>query len=149
VEFARGGGIIRILKTDIARIEGSNQKGDLRMYSAPPGATAVPTASNATAAAREMSQVLKEGEALFSQTVLDAQAKSSAFRRLAEKWRGLAVPSDLLELHGRAARALQMSTEAFEAEAEGTAPDAKERIESAKKAFTEVQAEVDRQSKEG
>ena len=42
-----------------------------------------------------------------------------------------------------------MSTEAFEAEAEGTAPDAKERIESAKKAFAEVQAEVDRQSKEG
>ena len=149
VEFASGGGIIRILKADISRIEGSNQTRDLRMYSAPPSATVVPTTSSATAAAREMSQVLKEGEALFIQTVLDAQAKSSAFRRLTEKWRALSVPSDLQDLHGRAARALQMSTEAFEAEAEGTAPDAKERIESAKKAFTEVQAEVDRQSKEG
>lgn len=149
VEVTRGGGIIRILKTDISRIEGSNQTPDLRMYSAPPSATVVPTASSPSAAARVMSQVLKEGEALFTQTVLDAQAKVSAFRRLTEKWRGLEVPSNLQDLHGRAARALQLSTEAFEAEAEGTAPDAKERIESAKKAFAEVQAEVDRQSKEG
>jgi hypothetical protein len=149
VEFTRGGGIIRISKADIGRIEGSTQTRDLRMYSAPASATAVPTASSAPAAAREMSQVLKEGEALFTQTVLDAQAKVAAFRRLTEKWRGLAVPSNLEEVHGRAARALQMSTEAFEAEAEGTAPDVKERIESAKKAFAEVQAEVDRQSKEG
>jgi hypothetical protein len=96
-----------------------------------------------------MSQLLKEGEALFTQTVLEAQAKVSAFRRLTEKWRALQVPGDLQDLHGRAARALQMSAEAFEAEAEGTAPDAKERIEAAKKVFTEVQAEVDRQSKEG
>jgi hypothetical protein len=149
VEFTRGGGIIRILKTDISRIEGSNQTRDLRMYSAPAAATAAPTASSASAAAREMSQVLKEGEALFTQTVLDAQAKVSAFRRLTEKWRALTVPSDLEELHGRATRALQMSTEAFEAEAEGSTADSKERIESAKKAFAEVQAEVDRQTKEG
>ena len=149
VEFARGGGIIRILKTEISRIEGTNQTRDLRMYSAPASATAVPTASNTTAAAREMSQVLKEGEALFTQTVLDAQAKAAAFRRLNEKWRALQVPSDLQPLYDRAGRAVQMSIEAFEAESEGAAPDAKERIEAAKKAFAEVQAEVDQQSKEG
>jgi hypothetical protein len=149
VEFTRGGGLIRILKTDISRIEGTNQSRDLRMYSAPASATVVPTASSASAAAREMSQVLKEGEALFTQTVLDAQAKASAFRRLTEKWRALQVPSDLQDLHGRAIRALQMSVEAFEAESEGTAPDAKQRIEAAKKVFTEVQTEVDQQSKEG
>jgi hypothetical protein len=149
VEFTRGGGIIRILKADISRIEGSNQARDLRMYSAPASATVASTASSTPAAAREMSQVLKEGEALFGQTVLDAQAKVSAFRRLTEKWQALTVPADLQDLHGRATRAIQMSREAFEAEAEGTAPDAKERIESAKKAFAEVQAEVDRQSKEG
>jgi hypothetical protein len=149
VEFTRSGGIIRILKADIRRIEGTNQSGDLRMYSAPASATVVPTATSSTAAAREMSQLLKEGEALFTQTVLEAQAKVSAFRRLTEKWRALQVPGDLQDLYGRAARALQMSAEAFEAEAEGTAPDAKERIEAAKKVFTEVQAEVDRQSKEG
>ena len=149
VEFARGGGILRILKTDISRIEGTSQSRDLRMYSAPASATVVPTATSSTTAAREMAQILKEGEALFTQTVLDAQAKASAFRRLSEKWRALEVPSALLDLHGRASRALQLSMEAFEAESEGAAPDAKERIEAAKKLFTEVQAEVDQQSKEG
>ena len=149
VEFTRGGGIIQILKADISRVEGMNQSRDLRMYSAPASATVVPTASSSSAAAREMSQVLKEGEALFIQTVLDAQAKASAFRRLGEKWRALEVPSNLQELYGRAGRALQLSVEAFEAESEGTAPDAKERIAAAKKAFTEVQAEIDQQSKEG
>lgn len=149
VEFTRSGGIIRILKSDIRRIEGSTQAQDLRMYSAPASAVAVPTASSAVAAAREMSQVLKEGEALFTQTVLDAQSKASAFRRLGEKWRALEVPADLQDLHGRAGRALQMSAEAYEADSEGSAPDTRERIEAAKKLFSEVQAEVDKQSQEG
>ena len=149
IEFARGGGIIRILKSEISRIEGTNQSRDLRMYSAPASATAVPTASNAGAAAREMSQVLKEGEALFGQSVLDAQSKATAFRRLNEKWRAIQVPADLQPLYDRAGRAVQMSMEAFEADSEGTAPDTKARIEAARKAFTEVQAEVDKQSKEG
>jgi hypothetical protein len=149
VEFTRGGGIIRILKTEISRIEGTNQSRDLRMYSAPATATAVSIATNATAAAREMSVILKEGQALFDQTVLEAQTKASAFRRLSERFRALTVPGELLELYGRATRALQMSIDAFEADSEGTTPDSKERIEAAKKAFTEVQAEVDQQSKEG
>jgi hypothetical protein len=140
VEFARGGGIIRVLKSDIRRIDGSNQSGDLRMYSAPASATVVPTATSAPAAAREMSQLLKEGEALFTQTVLEAQAKASAFRRLTEKWRALQVPSALQDLYDRAARAIQVSTEAFTA-------DAKERIEAAKKTFSEVLAEVEQASK--
>lgn len=148
VEFARGGGIVRILKTDIRRIEGTSQTRDLRMYSAPASATVVPTASSATAAAREMSQLLKEGQALFSQTVLEAEAKAAAFRRLTAKWRALEVPSPLQDLHGRATRALEVSTEAFTAEAEGTAPDSKERIEAAKKTFAEVLAEVEQASKE-
>jgi hypothetical protein len=149
VEFARGGGIIRILKAEISRIEGASQARDLRMYSAPASATATSTASSATAAAKEMSQVLKEGEGLFGQTVLDAQAKAAAFRKLGEKWRGLQVPGELLDLYGRAARALEMSAEAFEADSEGTAPDAKERIAAAQKALTDVQAEMNQQSKEG
>jgi hypothetical protein len=149
VEFTRGGGIVRILKTEIERIEGTNQSRDLRMYSAPASATAVPTVNSTSAAAREMSQVLKEGEALFIQTVLDAQAKAAAFRRLGEKWRDLQVPSGLQDLHSRATRALELSAEAFEAESEGTAPDAQQRIEAARKVFTEVKTEVDQQSKEG
>jgi hypothetical protein len=149
VEFTRGGGIIRILKSDIRQIEGSNQTRDLRMYSAPASATVVPTATSSTAAAKEMSQILKEGEALFSQTVLEAPAKASAFRRLTEKWQALQVPSTLQDLHDRATRALQVSTDAFTAEAEGTAPDSKERIEAAKKTFADVLAEVEQASKEG
>src|SRR5262245_5728158 len=119
------------------------------MYSAPASATVASTASSATSAAKEMSKVLREGEALFSQTVLDAQAKAAAFRKLGEKWRGLQVPGELLDLYGRAAQALQMSAEAFDAEAEGSVPDAKERIAAAQKAFTDVQTEVNQQSKEG
>ncbi len=149
VEFSWGGGIIRILKTEIKGIEGTKHSRDLRMYSAPASPTAASTANGASAVGREMSQILREGEALFMQTVLDAQAKASAFRRLTEKWRGLEVPPDLQDLHGRATRALQMSAEAYEAESEGTAPDARERVEAAKKVFTEVQAEVALQSKEG
>jgi hypothetical protein len=147
VEFTRGGGIVRILKTEIERIEGTNQSRDLRMYSAPASATTAPTVNSTSATAREMSQVLKEGEALFIQTVLDVRAKAAAFRRLGEKWRGLQVPSGLQELHGRATRALELSAEAFEAESEGT--DAQQRIEAARKVFTEVKTEVDQQSKEG
>jgi hypothetical protein len=148
VEFARGGGIIRIMKTDISRIEGAPQTRDLRMYSAPAGATAAPTAGSA-ASAREMARVLKEGEALFAQTGMDSQSKASAFRRLGEKWRALAVPAELQDLHGRAGRAVQMSAEAYEADSDGSAPDTRQRIETAKKLFGEVQAEVDKQSKEG
>ena len=58
------------------------------------------------------------------------------------------MPSTLQELHGKATRALEMSTEAFTAEAEGSAADAKERIEAAKKTFAEVLAEVEQASKE-
>jgi hypothetical protein len=148
VEFARGGGIVRLLKSEIRRIEGTAQSRDLRMYSAPASATVVSTASSSSAAAREMSQILKEGDALFGQTVLDAEAKASAFRRLTAKWRALEVPSTLQELHGKATRALEVSTEAFTAEAEGSAADAKERIDAAKKTFAEVLAEVEQASKE-
>jgi hypothetical protein len=148
VEFARGGGIVRLLKSEIRRIEGTAQSRDLRMYSAPASATVVSTASSSSAAAREMSQILKEGDALFGQTVLDAEAKASAFRRLTARWRALEVPSALQELHGKATRALEVSTEAFTAEAEGSAADAKERIDAAKKTFAEVLAEVEQASKE-
>jgi hypothetical protein len=149
IEFARGGGIIRIPKGDIQRIEGNTRTDDLRMRSAPPGATVPATASGALAAAREMVSLLKEGEALFMQTVLDAQAKASAFRRLVEKWRALEAPDSLRDVRDRGERALQVSSEAFTAEAEGAAPDAKERIEAARKTFADVLAEVEGMTKEG
>jgi hypothetical protein len=149
VEFARGGGIVRILKSDIARIEGNTRSQDLRMRSAPPAApAAVRGSTTAPAAAREMAQVLKEGEALFTQTVLDPKAKAEAFRKLSEKWRGLPVPDPLRDAADRAERAIRASAEAFTAEAEGTAPDAKERVEAARKSFAEALAEVEKFTKE-
>jgi hypothetical protein len=150
VEFTRGGGVVRILKSDIQRIEGNTRSNDLRMHSAPAaaGSTAARGAATAPAAAREMAQLLREGEALFTQTVLDAPAKATAFRRLIEKWRGLEVPEPLRDAHDRAERALQESAEAFTADAEGTAPDAKERVEAARRNFTEAQAEVEKFTKE-
>jgi hypothetical protein len=59
------------------------------------------------------------------------------------------VPDPLRELHGRGERALQVSAEAFAAEAEGVTPDARERIEEARKSFAEVLAELERMTKEG
>lgn len=149
IEFARGGGIGRILKSDIQRIEGTTRTEDLRMRAAPPSATTPSPASSPPAAAREMVSLLKEGDALFTQTVLDAQAKAGAFRRLVEKWRALEVPEPLRDVHDRGERALQVSSEAFTAEAEGTAPDSKERVEAARKSFAEVLAELERMTKEG
>jgi hypothetical protein len=150
IEFTRGGGLVRVLKSDVQRIEGRSRSNDLRMYSAPASAesTVARSSTTAPAAAREMSQLLREGEALFTQTVLDAPAKAGAFRRLVEKWRGLEVPEPLRDAHGRAERALQESAEAFTADAEGTEPDAKERVEAARKNFAEAQAEIEKFTKE-
>jgi len=146
IEFTRSGGILRILKSDIQRIEGSNRTTDLRMYSAPTSAAA--PAGGGTGTAREMSSIMKEGEALFTQTVLGAQAKAEAFRKLMDKWRALDVPIAVRDVWDRADRALRVSAEAYAAEAEGTAPDTKERIEAAKKAYAEAQADVDQLAKE-
>jgi hypothetical protein len=150
IEFTRGGGLVRIPKSDIQRVEGTTRSNDLRMYSAPEsaGSAIARAGASAPAAAREMAQLLREGEALFTQTVLDAPAKATAFRRLVEKWRGLEVPEPLRDAHDRAERALQESAEAFTADAEGTAPDAKERVEAARRGFAEAQAEIEKFTKE-
>jgi hypothetical protein len=149
IEFARGGGIVRILKSDIRRIEGDTRTEDLRMRATTPGPAGPGAGASPPTAAREMASLLKEGDALFAQTVLDAQTKAGAFRRLTERWRALDVPDPLRELHGRGERALQVSAEAFAAEAEGVTPDARERIEEARKSFAEVLAELERMTKEG
>jgi hypothetical protein len=148
IEFARFGGILRILKTDIARIEGATRQQDLRMYSAPAtpatGARAAAAPAAPGAVAREMGDLLRQGEALFGQTVLDARDKVGAFRRLRERWQGLEPPEPLRETHARGERALQVATEAYQAEVEGTAPDSKERVDAARKALAEVQTELAR-----
>lgn len=147
IEFARGGGIIRISKAEIQRIDGKPSGRDLKMYSAPASPTS-PAGRGATldrsAAVKEMLDLLKQGEGLFAQTVLSPADKAGAFRRLGEKWQALAVPDVLREAHTRGQGALQVAAEAFAAEGEGTVPDAKERIESAKTGIQEAQSQVRR-----
>lgn len=149
IEFARGGGIIRILKADIAKIDGQSTRTDLRMYSAPASVTpAAPAPAGGgpvlerAAAVKEMTDLLKQADGLFAQTVIDPKEKAAAFRRLGEKWQALSVPEALRETHGQGQQALQIAAEAFTVTSEGTAPDAKERVEKAKTALTDAQAAV-------
>lgn len=144
IEFARGGGIIRISKIEIARIDGKTTRTDLRMYSAPVTAPASTAALDRPAAVKEMLDLLTQGEALFSQTVLLATEKAGALRRLGEKWTALSVPDGLREAHAEGQRALQVAAEAFTAEGAGTAPDTKERIVAAR---TGVQAALEQVKK--
>lgn len=150
IEFTRFGGIIRIAKADVVKIEGSAMKPDLRMYSAPASlsGSATRAAADRAVAVKDMTEVLEQGEGLFGQTVLSAQSKADAFRRLGQKWRDLAVPDPLREVHGRGQAALQMAVEAYTAEDEGRAPDAKERIEAARKAVQESRGLVKKAAEE-
>jgi hypothetical protein len=150
IEFTRFGGIIRIAKADVVKIEGSAVKQDLRMYSAPASASgsAARIAADRAAAVKDMTEVLDQGEGLFGQTVLSAQSKADAFRRLGQRWRDLAVPEPFRELHGRGQAALQMAAEAYTAEDEGQAPDVKERIEAARKAVQDARGLVKKAAEE-
>jgi hypothetical protein len=143
VEFASGGGIVRIAKSEIARIEGQTTRADLRMYSAPAAASAAgPT--DGQAAARAMADLLGEGAAVFERTDVSAREKATALRGLGQRWRDLAVPAPLGELHARGQRTLQVALEAYAAEDEGTAPDARERVEAARAGLREALAETRR-----
>ena len=146
VEFAFGGGIIRIGKSEIDKIEGRPTAGDLPMYSAPPSAAA---GTDRAATAKQMTDLLKQGEGLLTQTVLTAAEKAAAFRRLGDAWKGLSVPDALRDVHAKGQQALQMLAEAYAAEGEGTAPDVKERIEKAKGEMQAAQEDVKRAGEQG
>jgi|RhiMetdeSRZDD1v2_1073273.scaffolds.fasta_scaffold124927_2 hypothetical protein len=138
IEFMMGGGIIRISKAEVQKIDGKPTRGDFRMYS-----SGVSTASGPVdekAAVGQMADLLKQGEALFGQTVLSPSEKAGAFRRLGEQWRGFEVPDPLRPTHGRGDAAIQMAVEAFSAEED--APDAKDRVAKAKTELAAVQDEV-------
>jgi hypothetical protein len=138
IEAAVGGGIVRIDKRDVERVEGRATRGDLQMYSAPPGAAAAP--SDRAEALKRMADLLKQGEGLAAQAILTAAEKAAVFKRLAEAWAGLPVPDALREAHARGQQALQLLADAYVAESGGTAPDAKERVD---KARAEIQAAQD------
>jgi len=139
IEFMMGGGIIRISKAEIQKIDGRPTRGDFRMYT-----SGVSTSTEATSepgtALTQMADLLKQGEALFGQGVLSASEKAGAFRRLGEQWRGLEVPETARGAHSRGEAAIQMAVEAFGAGE--AAADAQERVDKAKAAVTAAQEEV-------
>jgi hypothetical protein len=151
IEFTRSGGIIRIDKRDILRIDGQSVRQDLRMYSAPAGlsGSALRAASTREAALRQMTELLGQGNDLFGQSVLSARSKADAFRRLGAKWREIEAPEALREPLARGQEALQIAVEAYTAEDEGTAPNAKERVEAARKTLQEAQGLLKKAGAEG
>lgn len=138
IEFMMGGGIIRISKAEVQKIDGKPTRGDFKMYSSGVSTAAGPV--DEKAAVGQMADLLKQGEALFGQTVLSSSEKAGAFRRLGEQWRGFEVPAPLRSAHTRGDAAIQMAVEAFSAEED--APDAKDRVEKAKTELAAVQDEV-------
>jgi len=146
IEFSAGGGIVRVPKSEVERVEGRPTRGDLPMYSAPAAPAPAPAALDRPAALKQMADLLRQGEGLTAQTVLTPAEKAAALRRLAEAWQGLAVPDALREVHAGGQRALQSAADAYLAEGQGPAPDAKERVDRAK---TEMQAAQDEVKKIG
>ena len=122
IEFLSGGGIVRIAKSEIRRIEGRATRGDFTMYSSGPATAATtPTATVGTpaeraAAIKAMNDLLREADGLFAQTALTPTEKATAFRRLGERWREVAVPEPLRAVHGRGQQAFQEAFDALQAE---------------------------------
>jgi hypothetical protein len=138
IEFMMGGGIIRISKAEIQKIDGRATRGDFRMYT-----SGVSTSTGGTreagSAVTQMTDILKQGEALFGQS-LPATEKAGAFLQLGEQWRALEVPENAKEVHSRGGAAIQMAAEAFAAG--DAAADAKEKVDKAKAAVTSAQEEI-------
>ena len=144
IEFSAGGGIVRVPKSEVEGVEGRPTRGDLPMYSAP--AAPAPAGLDRSAVLKQMADLLRQGEGLIAQSVLTATEKAGAFHRLGEAWQSLQVPEELRELFAKGRQALQSAAEAYTAEGQGTAPDAKERVDRAK---TEMQAAQDAVKKVG
>jgi hypothetical protein len=138
IEFMMGGGIVRIPKAEVQKVDGKPSRGDFKMYSSGVSASVAPV--DEKAAVTQMADVLKQGEALFGQTVLSGGEKAGAFRRLADQWRGFGVPETLRPIHARGEAAIQMAADAFAADE--TAPDTKERVDKARAELGTVQDEV-------
>ena len=151
IEFTRGGGIIRLDKRDIVRVDGQTVRQDLRMYSAPAtlSGSDLRAASSREAALREMTDLIGQGTGLFGQSVLSARSKADALRRLVAKWKEVEPPDTLREPYARGQEALQIAAEAYTAEDEGTALNVKERVEGARKTLQDAQDLLQKAATEG
>jgi hypothetical protein len=116
VEFTMGGGIIRISKAEIQKIDGKPIRGDFRMYTSGTSTAAATGPVSQAGALTQMTDLLQQGAALFGQTVLSSGEKAGAFRRLSEQWRGLDVPDPVRPAHSRGEAAFRMAADAFGAD---------------------------------
>jgi hypothetical protein len=139
VEFMMGGGIVRIAKAEIRKIDGKPTRGDFRMYTSGTSTAAGPV--DQTAAVGQLADILKQGQALFTQSVLSTPEKANAFRRLGEQWRGVEVPDPLREAQSRGDAAIQMAVDAYSAD-DDTTPDVKERIDRARSELAALQDDL-------
>ncbi len=143
IEFARGGGLVRISKADVARIEGTPVRGPLSMYPSAPaepaGGPAAPGLERAAAAGR-MLELLGQGEALLGRDLMAPDEKAGAFRRLAAAWQGFVVPKELDEAYSKGQQALQTGVEVFNAQDAGS--EVGPRVEALRKEFRETQEKV-------
>jgi hypothetical protein len=149
IEFASGGGVVRIAKSEVRKIDGKAHRGEFKMYSsgtASAGEAAGPTGGpEKSAATKRMADLLREGDALFAPSALTANEKAGAFRRLGERWREFEVPETLREAHARGQQALQLASEAFAAEGAtpgDPSPEARRRLLQAQSQLRGAQEEV-------
>ena len=138
IEFTMGGGIIRISKAEIQKVDGKPVRGDFRMYSSGVSTAAATGPVSQATAVTQMGDLLQQGAALFGQTVLSADEKVGAFRRLTEQWRALDVPEPARPAHARGETALQMAVSAFGADES----EQKTRADQARAELSSVQEDV-------
>ncbi|MGH7263681.1 MAG: hypothetical protein ACREMB_02350 [Candidatus Rokuibacteriota bacterium] len=142
IEFAAGGGVVRIPKSEVDKIDGRPRQGDFRMYSSGVSASAPVTGAAAVPAdaVSQMRDLLGQGDGLFDQATLSGPEKVGALRRLGERWRQLEVPDALRDAHDKGRLALQSGVDAFDIDS--TEPGAKARIDKAREEVKAVMEEL-------
>jgi hypothetical protein len=138
IEFAMGGGVIRIAKAEIQKIDGKAIRGDFRMYTSGTSTALATGAATTGSTLLQMADLLQQGTALFGQSVLSSGEKAGAFRRLSEQWRSLEVPDPVRPAHSRGEAALALAADAFGTEGD----EQKTRAEQAQSELVAVQDEV-------
>lgn len=139
IEFASGGGLVRISKVEVQKIDGKPTRGALRMY--PSGPAGGPVASlDRAAAATQMLELLGRAEGLLGQEVMSADEKAGAFRRLVASWQGFEAPAEFGEAYSKGQKALQAGVDVFAAEDAGS--EVGGRVEALRKELREAQEEI-------
>ena len=138
IEFASGGGLVRISKAEVQKIDGKPTRGHLAMFSSGPAGGPVVAVDRATAAT-QMLELLGRGEGLIAQGI-SLDEKAGGFRRLVASWQGFEAPSEMSEPYGKGQKALQMGVEVYSAEDAGS--EVSGRVEALRKELREAQDAV-------